>query len=259
MALDRDNNGRPEGETAPDSSLVIPCYNEEESLRATAVSLARSFREREMPMELVLVDNGSTDGTAAVIDALAAEGLPVVKVTVERNRGYGYGVLQGLQAARGRFVGFLCADSQVGAEDVAQCYELARAATTPKMIKVRRRFRMDGLRRKVISIVYNGVANVMFTGLRSIDINGNPKVMPRDALQRMNLVSEDWFLDAEVMIKAKQQDLPVYEMNVMAQMRPEGFSHVRANTCWEFLKNLLRYRFGVGDATANEARRSGTA
>ena len=85
---------------------------------------------------------------------------------------------------------------------------------------------------------------LLFGGLGSIDINGNPKIMPREYLERMHLQSKDWFLDAEVMIKAKRLKLPVFEMNVIAQMREGGESNVRGSTIREFLINLYRYRFG---------------
>jgi hypothetical protein len=103
---------------------------------------------------------------------------------------------------------------------------------------------MDGLVRKCISIFYNVLTTIMFGGLGSIDINGNPKIIPREYIERMNLRSKDWFLDAEIMIKAKKLGLEVYEFNVLAQMREGGTSNVNACTCWEFIINLLKYRFG---------------
>jgi glycosyltransferase involved in cell wall biosynthesis len=230
-------------ELTPDLSLVIPCYNEAAVLHNTITRLAQSFQAKGVKAELLLVDNGSEDATGEIINKLIQEGLPVFKETVEVNQGYGNGILRGLPLCRGRFVGFSCADGQVEAEDVVKLYEIASHAKFPKLVKVRRRFRMDGFRRKVISIIYNVVANIMFGGLGSIDINGNPKILPRQYLERMNLESKDWFLDPEVMIKAKRLGLGVFEMNVIAQMREGGSSHVHSTTCWEFLVNLLRYRF----------------
>lgn len=224
-------------------SLVIPCYNEASSVRGTATQIVDAFRSQNIQLELVLVDNGSSDETGNIIDELVAEDLPVVKVTVDVNRGYGYGILSGLKVCTGEYAGFLCADSQVDAVDVARVAEIATSSHTPKLVKVRRRFRMDSLRRKLISIIYNILANLVFGGLHSIDINGNPKILPREYLQRMELRSEDWFLDPEVMIKSKRLGLPVYEFNVLGQMRAEGLSHVRGSTMWEFFKNLMRYRF----------------
>ncbi len=232
------------GQTDRLLSLAVPCYNEEESLRNTSVRLVQAFRERALAVELVLVDNGSTDRTGAIIDELIAEGLPVVKEVVPVNQGYGHGVLRGLARCRGEYVGFICADGQVEAPDVAKLYEILLNAKTPKLVKVRRRFRMDGFRRKLVSIAYNGFANLLFGGLGTIDINGNPKLFPRAYYERMNLASRDWFLDAEVMIKARRLGLPVFEMNVLGQMREGGTSNVKASTCWEFLVNLGRVRFG---------------
>lgn len=227
----------------PEVSLVIPCYNEVDSLRSTVVRLARYFRELETEWELVLVDNGSTDDTGAVIDNLIREGFPVVKETVPVNQGYGHGVLVGMRLARGRLVGFSCADAQVEAEDVVRLFEIARNAKGPRLFKVRRRFRTEGIMRRIISIFYNLIARVLFGSLGTSDINAIPKIVPREYLDRMNLQSKDWFLDAEVVIRARDLHLGLYEMNVFAQMRAEGSSNVRFSTCWEFIRNMIRYRF----------------
>jgi len=239
--------GQPEtaaGSQPQGLSLAVPCYNEEDSIRNTATRLVQAFRERDLPLELVLVDNGSRDRTGQIIDELAREGLPVLKEVVAVNQGYGYGVLRGLALCRAPFVGFICADGQVDAVDVAKLFEVAANAKSPKLVKVRRRFRMDGLTRKLVSIGYNGFANLLFGGLGTIDINGNPKIFPRAYYERMNLGSRDWFLDAEVMIKARRLGLPVFEVNVLGQMRDGGTSSVRPSTVWEFIVNLARARFG---------------
>jgi glycosyltransferase involved in cell wall biosynthesis len=209
-----------------------------------ATRLIQSFHERHINVELVLVDNGSHDRTGAIIDALVAEGCPVVKVSVAVNQGYGHGVLQGLQVCRGNLVGFMCADEQVDPYDVVKLYEIAVKAQTPRLFKVRRRFRMEGPLRRLVSITYNLLATILFGGLDTMDINANPKILPRSYLQRMQLQAKDWFVDAEVVIKARRMGLSIFEMNHFAQMRAEGASHVRPTTCWEFIVNLWSYRFG---------------
>ena len=102
---------------------------------------------------------------------------------------------------------------------------------------------MDGPMRKVISIVYNGLVWSLYPGLGSIDVNGTPKVLHRDTLARMQLESKQWFLDPEILIKAYYMKLRVLEMNAFARMRGTGLSHVRASTCWEFFRQLLKFRF----------------
>lgn len=246
----KESSGRPE------LSLVAPCYNEQEVIRTTATQLVREFELRGVDMELILVDNGSQDATGEIIDEMIAEGLPIVKAVVPVNQGYGNGILQGLSVAQGKNVGFICADGQVEARDVVRIYEILALSKNPKLVKVRRRFRMDGLRRKIVSIVFNVGTTLMYGGLGSIDINGNPKIMPREYLDEMNLQSRDWFIDAEVLIKAKELGLEVYEMNVFAQMRSGGKSNVRSTTIWEFIQNLVRYRLGRPSSTVSPPQTS---
>ena len=102
---------------------------------------------------------------------------------------------------------------------------------------------MDGFVRKVVSVAYNGLVELLWPKIGSIDINGTPKILPRELLDALELQSKDWFLDPEIMIKSHYLGARVLEMNVFARMRGSGLSHVRASTCVEFFKNLIRFRF----------------
>ena len=225
-------------------SFVMPCYNEEACLRATAGELLDAFEHAGVPLELVLVDNGSRDSTGAIIDELIAEGRPVVKVTVSANQGYGNGVLEGLKACSAPLVGYLCADGQVAAVEAVRTYQQARDAGGPVLAKVRRRFRQDSWRRKLVSSLYNFGMQFLFGWLHSIDLNASPKVFPRVALASLRLESKDWFLDPELMLKAKPLGLTILERDVEGLPRAGGKSNVRYSTCLQFANNILRYRFG---------------
>jgi hypothetical protein len=135
------------------------------------------------------------------------------------------------------------ADGQVDAEDVVSLFEAVQATNGKVLAKVRRRFRMDGLWRKVVSVSYNLLVRMLWPRLGSIDVNGSPKILPRDVIAAMDLKSKNWFLDPEIMIKAHYMGVRVLEFNVFARMRGNGLSHVRVWTCWEFFRNLLIFRF----------------
>lgn len=231
-------------ERAPELSVAIPCYNEQECLPVTMPALASALAQAGVDFELVLVDNGSTDRTGETIDELAARGLPIVKGTVPQNIGFGHGLRTGLSLARGRIVGTLCADGQVAPEAVLEVYAAIRDAQEPTLAKVRRRFRKDGLLRKVVSVAYNGVMHLLFPGLHALDLNGHPKLVHRETLERMELASDDWFLDAEIMLKARHLGLRVVEIDVPGYAREGGTSNVSMDTVREFLRNILRYRAG---------------
>lgn len=226
-----------------DLSLVMPCYNEEEALGYTIPHLTEAFRKAGVRLELVAVDNGSTDATGQVIQQLAAKDPSIVFYRIEKNEGYGNGVLRGYEQCTAPWVGHICADGQVDAADVVQLFGAIRATNGRVIGKIRRRFRMDGLQRKLVSIVYNGFVRMLWPTLESIDVNGTPKILPRDAMRAMQLESKGWLVDPEIVVKGHCLGLRVLEFNSFARMRGTGTSHVRANTCWEFFSALLAARF----------------
>ena len=227
----------------PDFSLVVPCYNEEAVVSHTIGKLLDAFQRAGYRLELIVVDNGSADRTGEILRGWAARNSAVVHHRVERNEGYGNGVLSGLALASAPWVGSIPADGQVDAEDVVRLYEVVRQSNTWVLAKVRRRFRLDGMLRKIISTTYNLSFRILWPTIASIDINGSPKIMPREALPAMALKSKDWFLDPEIMIKAHALGMRILEFNVFARLRGAGVSHVKPGTCWEFFINLLKYRF----------------
>ena len=227
----------------PDLSFIMPCYNEEAVIGYTIPQLVRAFAEVGHNLELVVVDNGSKDRTGEIIDQLAARYSNIIPHRVDVNEGYGNGVLKGIPRCNGPWIGIIPADGQVDAADVVRLYEAVRATDGNVIGKVRRRFRMDGLRRKLVSVSYNVFVRILWPQLDSLDINGSPKLLPREVILRMDLQSKEWLLDPEIMIKAHLMGLRVLEFNVFARMRGSGVSHVRSSTVWEFVRYLLDFRF----------------
>jgi len=227
----------------PDLSFIMPCYNEEEIIGYTIPKLVKAFAAAGHTLELVAVDNGSSDRTGELIAEMAAEYPGIVPHRVEVNEGYGNGVISAIPLCTAPWVGIIPADGQVDAEDVVRLYETVATANRPLIAKVRRRFRMDGLFRKLVSISYNVFVRLLWPRLQSIDVNGSPKLLPRDVMVAMDLQSKDWLLDPEIMIKAHYMGLHVLEFNVFGRMRSAGLSHVHPTTVWRFFHRLLIFRF----------------
>ncbi len=227
----------------PDLSLIVPCYNEEAIIGYTIPRLLAAFEKAGYRLELIAVDNGSRDRTGEIIKDFAAKNPAVVYHRVEQNQGYGNGILSAIPVCTGAWIGMIPADGQVDAEDVARLLDAAVASGGNVLAKVRRRFRMDGFRRKVISVFYNVFIQILWPGLGSIDVNGNPKILPRELMRGLGLQSKNWLLDAEIVIKCYYLGVRIIELNVFGRMRGNGLSHVRMETCWEFLTKLLAFRF----------------
>jgi glycosyltransferase involved in cell wall biosynthesis len=221
----------------------MPCYNEEAIIGYTLPKLITAFQKAGYRPEVIAVDNGSADSTGQKIARFVEQGLPVVSYRVHVNRGYGFGVLSGIALCSAPWVCLIPADGQVDAEDVVRLYESVLPSDGLVIAKARRRFRLDGVTRKVISTSYNVFVRMLWPRLGSIDVNGTPKIIRREVLAAMNLTSHDWFLDPEIMIKAHEMGLRIMEFNVFARLRGNGLSHVRLSSCWEFFWNLLCFRF----------------
>jgi len=231
------------GREFPRLSLVMPCYAEEAIVGQTIRRLLQAFERAGIPIEIIAVDNGSSDSTLTILQAFTERHPEIVVCRVPVNEGYGNGVLSGLPLCRAPWVGIIPADGQVDADDTVRLFEDAVATGEVVLAKARRRFRMDGLQRKFVSIGYNVFFRILWPGIASLDINGLPKIMPREVLQRLSLTSRQWLLDPEIMVRAHLLGVRVLEYNVFARMRGSGLSHVRASTIWEFVRGVLRLRF----------------
>jgi glycosyltransferase involved in cell wall biosynthesis len=230
------------GSQSPALSLVVPLYDEEGNVERVARELLAVFRRAGVPFQLVLVDNGSRDGTRAALERLVSAEAEVSGVYLDRNQGYGGGILAGMERARAdsEVLGWMWGDGQVSADDAIRVYRRL-VGDRADVAKARRVSRSDGWQRFVVTRVYN-TAMLWWFHVTSSDANGCPKMFTRQAWDRLKPASRDWFLDPEVMIGTANQALRLAEVDVVAQPRTHGRSKVGAGTVVEFLVNLARAR-----------------
>jgi len=224
----------------PPVTITIPLYDEEGNVERTTTSLLETFRKAEVPLTLILVDNGSRDGTRALVQRIEAEEPEVRGLYLDQNQGYGGGILAGMAQADTEILGYMWGDSQVAATDVIRVYR--RLVTEQADIaKVRRVQRMDGWRRALISSAYN-TATLWLFHITSTDTNGCPKLFTRQSWELLSPSHTDWFLDPEIMIGVAERGLKLAEVDVLAQARDFGVSKVGLGTVVEFSFNLARRR-----------------
>jgi glycosyltransferase involved in cell wall biosynthesis len=105
---------------APDLSIIIPAYNEESRLPATLERIASYLQDSGREAEVLVVDDGSKDGTAAVAEYFQIK-IPLLRVVSNGvNRGKGFSVRRGMQEARGRFALFTDADLSAPIEEAGK-------------------------------------------------------------------------------------------------------------------------------------------
>lgn len=223
-------------------SLVIPCYNEAANL-PPLIARCRELAQRA-DMECILVDNGSADGSAAVLSTQLAGQTQLRMVRVEHNRGYGHGILAGLEQARGRIVAWTHADLQTDPTDVLRGLECFEKATSPDSLFVKgRRFgRPAG---DVVFTVGMSIFETALLGRPLWDINAQPTMFPRSFFERWKTPPDDFALDLYAYYMARRSGMSVERFPVHFGKRLHGFSHW--NLTWrskvKFIRRTLKYSF----------------
>ncbi len=165
--------------TPPEISVVVPAYNEVESLPPLFSELRVALEASARTWELIVVDDGSTDGTAAALEAESARDPRVVPLLLERNAGQSAALAAGLSRVRGAIVVTLDADLQ---NDPADLPELLAALEHADVVSGVRAQRNDDWVRRVSSKIANGVRRAVL-GDPVTDIGCSFKAYRREVLE----------------------------------------------------------------------------
>lgn len=205
-------------------SLVIPCYNESGNLPKLFERVA-ALRKALPAAEVILVDNGSTDKSPEAFARLQAETRDalVKTVRVEKNQGYGFGILSGLKAAQGEYLAWTHADLQTDLVDAARALEKALSAPDPKRVLVK------GNRRKrnaFDSFFTWGMSAISSFALGTVvsDVNAQPKLFHRAFYDTFSDAPWDFSLDLYVLYRARRAGMEVAAIPVYFADRQHGES-----------------------------------
>jgi glycosyltransferase involved in cell wall biosynthesis len=230
---------------SPDLSVVVLCYRSGGAARSCAARIGQVLLDAGIgDYQLVLVGNyvpGSGDTTPDVVRELAAGDPRIVCSAVEKQGMMGWDMRSGLALATGGHLAVIDGDGQVLVEDLVRIYRLLREQGLD-LAKTYRTRRGDGLKRKLFSLVFNGLFHVLFPGLAVRDVNAKPKILTRSAYERLNLRSDDWFIDAEILIQARRLGFRIGEVETEFLGLTGRRSFIRMAAVVEFLRNLVRYR-----------------
>lgn len=227
----------------PKLSVVLPCYNESKSIPAI---LERFAAVRNSDAELILVNNGSTDDTASVLKGkLKKRKYKFARsVLVKKNQGYGYGIMFGLNNAKGEFLAFSHADLQTDPADVFRAFGLLQQHADPEKVLVKGNRKG---RQNVLTTGLHIMASLLFLR-RFDDINGQPKVFHRSLLAELKNPPKNFALDFYVQYVALKNGYKILNIPVKFAKRKHGQSHwastlrSRAKTIAGFVRYMLKLR-----------------
>ncbi|WP_169542274.1 glycosyltransferase family 2 protein [Solirubrobacter soli] len=204
----------------PGVSVVLPAFNEAPNIARAIHAARRAASANAADHQIVVVDDGSTDGTRQIVTDLARS-IPTIRlVEHERNRGYGAAVNSGIRATTQPWVLLTDADLQFDLDELSSFVALADEAD---VIVGRRVQRRDPLYRRLNAAGWNRLVRAAF-GVDVRDIDCAFKLVNRDLLVRMPLRSTGALISTELLVRAVAGGASVRELEVTHRPRIAGRS-----------------------------------
>jgi glycosyltransferase involved in cell wall biosynthesis len=201
-------------------SIVIPAYNESTRLRPTLDSLLRFTQAQKWDVEILVVNDGSTDDTAQVVREYGKAHPQILLLENPGNRGKGFSVRNGMLHARGEICLFTDADLSSPIEEaqklVAAIDQGADLAIGSRWLKSELQTERQPLYRQAFGRIFNMVLRLVL-GMRFVDTQCGFKAFRQGAVQRIFPLQkiERWGFDPEILFLARRAGLRVDEVAVV--------------------------------------------
>lgn len=220
-------------------TLVIPCFNEEKNIPLILERLSPVMKR--IDVKVLLVNNGSTDGSQEVLNLLIPKYTFAESLRIEKNQGYGFGILAGLRIADGKYIGWTHADMQTDPLDMIRGLEILEKSPNPLTY-------VKGARKR------RPLADQFFTFGMSIfeslymraflwDINAQPNIFPKSFFDKWMDPPSDFSLDLYAYYQAKRLGYKVVRFPVIFPPRIHGHSswNTGLKSKWKFIKRTFEF------------------
>jgi glycosyltransferase involved in cell wall biosynthesis len=206
----------------PSVSACVPAFNEAGNVGALVRGLNAELESLCGDYEIIVVDDGSTDGTPTVLGNLSKDVSALRVVTHPTNLGYGRSLRDGFDAARCDYVFYTDGDGQF---DVAELARFVERAAPGRVVVGYRTGRSEGALRRFTSWAYNKLIRFLF-GLKLRDVDCSFKIFPASVVPSLGLKSDKFFIDTELMVKLRNAGVEIDELGVRHLPREYGRSTV---------------------------------
>lgn len=240
----------------PGLSILVPAYNEEETLQAALEELIRAARAACEDFEIVVVNDGSSDRTGEILDQLAAELPPVRALHHERNQGIGEGITTAAHHAHCTQAIICPVDSPLSTEQIRVFLQ----AASPEVVVVGYRPQRLGYQawQQLGSSVYSSLARCLL-GLRLRDINWI-HLYPTSLFDQVNIQFGGIVYLAEVLAKAQGLGYRFVEVESPMVARIKGVATIsKPRAIWRTFWDLWRLWWSLRPASGSRNSESGNA
>ncbi|MEZ4523062.1 MAG: glycosyltransferase family 2 protein [Thermomicrobiales bacterium] len=201
-------------------SVVLPAFNEADNIEAVVKRSSQVLEPLVPSFEIIIVNDGSADGTGRIIDRLSDEDDRVRAVHHERNQGYGSALRSGFDAATGDLIMFMDADRQFDMSDITALLPYVPDYDLVAGYRIRRN---DALYRKLYARIFDIAVWVLF-GVHMRDVDCAFKIYRGELVRAMPLTMPGALINTEMLAMARRMGASVVEVGVHHYPRTAGKS-----------------------------------
>jgi glycosyltransferase involved in cell wall biosynthesis len=202
-------------------SVFFPAYNDSGTIASMVIRTVKAAAELTADFEIIVVDDGSADGTAEIADELARTYPQVRAVHHPTNRDYGAALRTGFRSATKELIFYTDGDAQYDPAELSVLWASMTADTD--LVNGYKISRSDPLHRVIIGRVYHHIVSILF-GLRLRDVDCDFRLMRRTIFERINLVKTSGIICVEMMKKIQDAGFRIVEVPVHHYHRAYGKS-----------------------------------
>ena len=218
----------------PSLTVFFPAYNDSGTIASLVITALRSAAALTKNHEVIVVNDGSTDGTAQILDELACVYPGLRIVTHEVNRGYGGALRSGFAAASKEIIFYTDGDAQYDPSEMALLWQ--KMGPDVDLVNGYKISRSDPWHRIVIGRVYHHIVKLMFS-LRVRDVDCDFRMLRRSIFDRVRLEKDSGVICLEMMKKIQDAGFRIVEVPVHHYHRAYGRS--------QFFNFSRIYRTGI--------------
>lgn len=211
-----EGDSNPPASLLPSLSVVLPCRNEAGSIAATLRDVLTHAEPIAHRLEVIVVDDASTDATSQAAQSIADARIRIVRR--DQCQGYGAALRSGFAATTGDTIFYTDGDGQIDLTNLAQ---LPNLLATAEVVIGHRLNRAEGLTRRFNAFAWTTLVNLVF-GLRTRDVDCAFKAFPASFIRSTPLISDGALISAELLARAKRANLRTASIGVAHRPRNAG-------------------------------------